>query len=75
MLQKAGIPFIRINNIGSRMDGCIIFNLKDGIFIRSGCWFGTVEDFIEKVRETHKGNKYEKQYLLAVKLAKLTFGE
>jgi hypothetical protein len=75
MLQKAGIPFIRINNIGSRGDGCTIYHLKKGIFIRSGCWFGTVEDFETRVKNVHGDTVYAKQYLLALELAKVTFGE
>jgi hypothetical protein len=73
MLQKEGTPFIRINNIGSRSDGCTIFNLKNGLFVRSGCWFGTIDDFIKAVEEKHGDNKFAKQYLLAVKLAKVSF--
>jgi hypothetical protein len=65
--------FIRINNIGSRGDGCIIFNFEDGIYIRSGCYFGTEKEFIARVKKTHSGNKHEKEYLMAVELAKITF--
>jgi hypothetical protein len=74
--RKALQPyFIRINNIGSRGDGCIIFNFEDGIFVRSGCYFGSEKEFIARVKENHKGTKHEKEYLLAVKLAKITFGK
>src|SRR3972149_1311118 len=71
--HKAIAPFfIRINNIGSRKDGCLIFNFEDGIYVRSGCWFGTELEFVERVKKVHLGTKHEKEYLLALQLAKIT---
>lgn len=67
------LPFVRINNIGSRMDGCYIYNFKKGIYVRSGCFFGTEQEFIEAVEKKHAGTKYETQYKLALQLAKATF--
>jgi hypothetical protein len=65
--------FIRINNIGSRGDGCYVFNCKDGLFVRCGCFFGTVDKFIEQVERNHKGAKHEKTYKLAIDLANAQF--
>lgn len=65
--------FIRVNNIGSRNDGCYIYNFEDGISVRSGCYFGTEKEFIQQVEKTHKGTRYEKQYKMALELAKITF--
>ena len=65
--------FIRINNIGSRRDGCYIFNSIDGLYIRSGCWFGSEAEFIERLKKVHSGNKYQREYLAALTLAKITF--
>jgi hypothetical protein len=65
--------FIRINNIGSRCDGCCIYNSDSGIYVRSGCYFGSEAYFLQRVKETHKGNQFERQYILAVELAKATF--
>ena len=74
--KKALHPFfIRINNIGSRHDGCMIFNFEEGIYIRSGCYFGSESDFIQRVKEVHQGNKYEKEYLLALELARIAFSK
>lgn len=67
------LPFVRINNIGSRTDGCYIYNFKTGIYVRSGCFFGTEQEFIEAVEKKHAGTKYETQYKLALQLAKATF--
>jgi len=43
--------------------------------VRSGCFFGNEYEFKQIVRETHNGNKFEKQYFLSLELAKLTFNE
>ncbi len=66
-------PFIRINNIGSRSNGCAIFNLDKGIFVQCGCVFCSLEDFKKKVKKTHGDNKYARQYFAAIDLAKITF--
>ena len=65
--------FIRVNNIGSRNDGCYVFNADEGIYVRCGCFFGTDKEFLKKVKESHSGTKHEKTYTLAVKLAKEQF--
>lgn len=65
--------FLRVSNIGSRGDGCYIFNAKSGIYIRSGCFFGTEKEFMKAVEETHKGTKHEKTYKLAIEMAKIQF--
>ena len=65
--------FIRVNNIGSRSDGCYVFNCKDGLFVRCGCFFGSVDKFVEQVKNTHAGTKHRKTYLLAIELAKAQF--
>ncbi len=67
------VQFIRVNNIGSRGDGCYIYNFKDGVYVRSGCFFGTETEFVSAVENKHAGIKYETQYKLALQLAKVTF--
>lgn len=73
--HKALSPFfIRINNIGSRKDGCTIFNFEDGIFIRSGCFFGSEIDFLQRLKATHDvDSKHFKEYSLSLELAKISF--
>ena len=44
---------------------------ENKMFVRAGCFFGTLGKFIAKVKETHGGAKYERQYLSAVDLAKV----
>ena len=67
------LPFVRINNIGSRTDGCYIYNFKKGIYVRSGCFFGTEQEFTQAVDTKHARTKYQRQYQLALELAKAAF--
>ena len=65
--------FIRINNIGSRKDGCTIYDFEDGIYVRSGCFFDNIDKFEARVRKVHGGTAYEKEYLAAIVFAKICF--
>jgi hypothetical protein len=43
------------------------------MYVRSGCFFGTLDEFIAEVEKRHAGTKYERQYKLSVELAKAAF--
>ena len=59
---------------GSRRLTTTFFRTKDkDIFVVCGCFNGTLEEFVEKVKETHGDNKYAKEYLLMVELVKVKF--
>ena len=50
------------------------FKTKEGnIFVVCGCFEGTLEEFIEKVKETHGDNKFAKEYLSIVEVVKIKF--
>ena len=55
-----------IGPIGSRADYTHIYRTDKGIFIKCGCFFGTVEEFASKVKDTHGDNKYANQYLKVI---------
>ena len=59
--------------IGSRNDYITIYHTDKGIFIRCGCFSGTIDEFAKKVKETHKGNKHERDYLAMVDFVKRKF--
>ena len=44
---------------------------ENKMFVRAGCFFGTLDEFVAQVKEKHSGTKYERQYLSAVDLAKV----
>ncbi len=46
---KDGYPFLSIAGAGSANRTTYFFNTVDGIFVRSGCFFGTLAEFRDKV--------------------------
>ena len=64
---------LTVGVIGSRNSYTTIFHTDKGIFVRCGCFKGTLDEFETKVKETHKGNKHEKDYLALIQFAKIKF--
>lgn len=61
-----------IGAIGSRNDFTTFYRGKDNqIMVKCGCFNGTIDEFVEKVKQTHGNNKYALVYLSAVETAKL----
>lgn len=61
-----------IGAIGSRNDFTTFYRGKDKkIMVKCGCFNGTIDEFVEKVKKTHGNNKYALVYLSAVETAKL----
>ena len=71
-IQSVG-DILVIGNIGSRNGTTTIFHTDKGIFVQCGCFKGSLDEFIAKVKETHEGNKHEKDYLAIVEFAKVKF--
>ena len=62
---------IKIDRIGSRKGCTYFFKPLSQIYVRCGCFFGTIEKFEAQVNETHKDNdKYRQEYLEAIKYIK-----
>ena len=71
-----------VGYIGSRKGTSYFWHLADGsILVRCGCFCGDLDEFTAKVKETHgdpltgTGNRYAKEYMAAIELAKVRFGE
>ena len=47
---------------------------ENKVEIRCGCFRGSIEEFERKVKETHAGTIYEKQYKAIINLIKIKFG-
>ena len=62
-----------VGAIGSRNDYTTIFHTDKGIFVRCGCFKGTLEEFEANVKRTHQGNKHERDYLALIEFVKIKF--
>ena len=47
-----------------------IFSGEDGIYVSCGCFYGSISEFEKAVEKTHAGTKHERDYKLAIELAK-----
>ena len=65
------------SGFGSECRTTTFFKLKnsDEIGVRCGCFYGTLKEFKEKVKETHGETKKAKEYLRLADLMKYKFSE
>ena len=62
-----------ISNMGSVQHTTTFFVCEDGkIRVRCGCFYGDLEAFRNKVRETHTDTKHAKAYLAAADFVEAT---
>ena len=65
-----------VKGFGSEFRATSFFRCADGLVrCQCGCFYGTVDEFRSKVRETHGNNKYAKEYLMIADLMELHFKE
>ena len=62
-----------VGAIGSRNGYTTIFHTDKGVFVQCGCFKGTLDEFEVKVKETHQGNKHERDYLALIQFVKVKF--
>jgi hypothetical protein len=63
--------YFACDRIGSEKRKTYFFRSEEGLFVRAGCFFGTMKEFENRVKEVHKSTKYEKEYMAAIMLAKI----
>ena len=61
-------PIIQISPIGSRSDFLTAYMTDNGIFLKTGCFFGTVENFKSAIKNTHGDNAHADEYSAALAL-------
>ena len=61
-------PFFQVGPIGSRQDVLAAFQTEKGVFLRAGCFFGTVEEFGAKLQDEHGDNAHAVEYRAALVL-------
>ena len=64
-----------VGPIGSRNDYTTIYHTDKGIFVRCGCFRGSLNEFRKKVKETHGENKHAKDYLTLIDFVKAKYDE
>ena len=64
-----------VGAIGSRNGYTSIFHTDKGIFVQCGCFKGSLEEFEKKVKETHQGDKHERDYLALIEFVKIKFSD
>lgn len=63
-----------ISGFGSEYRTTTFFRTKnDEIAVKCGCFYGTLAEFREKVKETHGDNRYVKEYLMIADLMEMHF--
>lgn len=66
--------YIYLKGFGSHNRSTTIFRAKSGnICVSCGCFIGSLQEFENKVKETHGNNKFAKEYLALVEAAKIHF--
>lgn len=63
--------YFACDKIGSEKRKTYFFKGDNGYFVRAGCFFGTLDEFVERVKKVHAETKFEREYLAAVELAKI----
>ena len=61
-------PYFAVGPIGSRQDVLAAFLTENGVFLRAGCFFGTVEEFRDKLQGEHGDNVHAVEYRSALVL-------
>ena len=73
---KSGYPFAAWIGSGSRKGSkTYFFNLEQGVYVRCGCFLGTLFEFRKEVRETHGTDGLAGEYLAIADLVERKFAE
>ena len=46
---------------------------KDGIYVRCGCWSGTIDEFRQRVENVYQGKDYYDEYMAVIALFKAAY--
>ena len=66
--------YICLKGFGSRNRNTTMFRTENGnICVSCGCFLGSLQEFENKVKETHGNNKFAKEYLALIEAAKIHF--
>lgn len=57
-----------VGPLGSREDYFTAYNTEEGLYVRAGCFFDTLDAFAKAVNETHGDSTHGKNYTAAIAL-------
>ena len=61
-------PFLQIGPIGSRQDQLRAWIRETGIYVQTGCFKGSLDDFCAAVQKSHGADEHGYEYLAAIDL-------
>ena len=68
------MDYTYIHGFGSEQRTTTFYRQKDGtVGVKCGCFTGNLQEFREKVKETHRNSKYAEEYLMIADLMELHF--
>ena len=68
------VDYTTIKGFGSEFRNTTFFKCKDGkVRTQCGCFYGTLDEFREKVKQTHGESKFAKEYLMIADLMEYHF--
>ena len=74
---KTKLPFITLSGVGWEARTCYFYDFEEGIHVRAGCFFGTLEEFKDKVLKDEKTpdspSKKTRVYLAFCGVAEIRF--
>ena len=73
-LVSGNADYACVKGFGRECRNTTFFRTKDGgVSVACGCFHGTMQEFREKVKETHGESKMAKEYLMIADLMKMHF--
>ncbi len=70
LILKTNNNVLIIGPIGSRQSYMTAYNTDKGIYVKTGCYFDTVDNFKLSVSKKHKDTKHQHDYLTAIAFVK-----
>ena len=64
-------PLFSLGGIGSRNDYLWAYLTDQGVYVRAGCFFGSVNAFAERVEKTYGDGTHGKEYRAAIELIRV----
>ena len=73
-MVKTNLDYVTVRGFGREQRATTFFRRQDGsVGVQCGCFYGSLQEFREQVRETHGDSKMAKEYLAIADLMELHF--